>query len=195
MKKVLAVVLALVLVLGLAACGGGGNQVIKNNNTNNAPATNTNQSGSNSGTNTDPGKDNSGSNTAAKGEKVSFGGQNIYPGNAFDASKISEKASTMEVPSCALAGTDTIYTYSDVEITVSEYKGAKVIYSTYFNGTSVKTEKGVSIGASKADMEKAYGTGYKNVGTQYEYTLEGATLTFIIENDKVTSIYYTLIIE
>ena len=194
MKKIIAVVLALVLVLGLAACGNSGNQVIKNNNTNTAPAQN-NTAPSNSGTNTNAGTGNSGANTAAKGENVDFNGQNVFPGNAFDSSKVSEKATTMEVPSCALAGTDTIYTYNDVEITVSEYKGEKVIYSTYFNGTSVKTEKGISIGSSKADMEKAYGTGYKNVGTQYEYNLETAVLTFIIENDKVTSIYYTLVIE
>ena len=35
-KKVLAVVLALVMVLGLAACGGGGNTTPAGNNTNNA---------------------------------------------------------------------------------------------------------------------------------------------------------------
>ena len=195
MKKLTAIVLVLVLVLGLAACGEGGSTVIKNNNTNNSSATNTTPGGSNSGTNTDPTPGNQGTNTEEKGEKVLFNGQNIYPGNAFDSSKISEKASTMEQPSCALAGTDVIYTYQDVEITVSEYKGAKVIYSTYFIGTAMKTEKGVSIGSAKADMEKAYGTGYKNIGTQYEYPLDGATLTFIVENDKVTSIYYTLIIE
>jgi len=194
MKKLIAVLLAAVLVLGLAACGNGGTQVLNNNNASNgsAPAANTNNSGNtapsgNTGNNSSQGSD---TNTGA--EKVTFAGQNVFPGNAFDASKIKEEAKVMEIPSCALAGTDTVYTYKDVEVTVSEYKGSKVIYSTYFLTNQMKTEKGITIGSSKADVEKAYGTGYKNVGTQYEYAFDDATVSFIIEGDRVTSITYTL---
>ena len=192
MKKALAIIIAAALVLGLAACGGGNSQVLNNNSgTNN----NASQSGStNNAANASPSENTSPSdNTAASGsEKVMYDGQNIYPGNPFDASKVKEDASIMEIPSCALAGTDTVYTYKDVEITVSEYNGEKVIYSTYFLTSAMKTEKGITIGSTKADMEKAYGTNYKNVGTQYEYSFDTASISFIIEGDRITSITYTL---
>ena len=202
MKKVLAVIIALVLVIGLAACGDGGSQVINNNggantnasaDTNTAPNQNAQPNGGSNGSSNETA--NGGAGTAADGEDLVFGGQSVYPGKAFDASKISEKANVMEIPSCALSGTDTVYTYKDAEITVSEYKGSKVIYSVYFTSPQMKTAKGIALGSTKADMEKAYGTDYKNAGSQYEYTLGDAVLAFIVENDKVTSITYTLIIQ
>ena len=54
----------------------------------------------------------------------------------------------------------------------------------------VSTPEGVCIGMSKEDMEKAYGTDYEVSSGFYRYTKDNMKLSFIIENEEITSIEY-----
>ncbi len=117
----------------------------------------------------------------------------ITPGTEFDETKINEEAAISEIPSCAFSGTDKIYTYEGVEITVSKIDGKDTVYEVYFIDESVETAEGVKITDSKELMTQKYGTNYKEeLGNNYTYTKGKIILSFTIENDVITGITYTL---
>ena len=108
---------------------------------------------------------------------IKYDGVNIVPGTKFDESKISDNVEISEIPSCAFDGVDKVYNYSNVEITVAEVNGVK-------------------ISDSKDLMLEKYGEDYKNtLSNKYDYTKENVELSFIVENDIITGIEYTLITE
>lgn len=124
---------------------------------------------------------------------VKYNGVDVTPGEAFDESAIDEESEYYEIVSCAFDGYDKVYTYSGVEITVSEIDGTDTVYSVYYIDESVETEEGLKISDSKEDMLNAYGENYENdIENKYSYTLDDVILSIIVENDIVTSIEYTL---
>ena len=101
-----------------------------------------------------------------------------------------------EIPSCAFDGVDKVYNYSNVEITVAEVNGTPTVYSVYFKDDTISTNEGVKISDSKDLMLEKYGEDYKNtLSNKYDYTNENVELSFIVENDIITGIEYTLITE
>lgn len=127
---------------------------------------------------------------------IKYDGVNVVPGIKFDESKISDDAEISEIPSCAFDGVDKVYTYSNVEITVAEINGTPTVYSVYFKDDTISTNEGVKISDSKDLMLEKYGEDYKNtLSNKYDYTKGNVELSFIVENDIVTGIEYTLITE
>lgn len=117
----------------------------------------------------------------------------ITPGMVFDKNKLNEEVKVSEIPSCAFDGTDNVYTLSNLEITVANIDGEDRVYSVYFLDDEVETNEGVKITDSKQKMIDKYGNNYEQrLGNQFTYTKGNVELTFIIENEIITSIEYTL---
>ena len=124
---------------------------------------------------------------------VNYNGVEVTPGTEFNEDAIEEEATFSEIPSCAFEGTDKVYTYSGMEITVATIDNKDTVYSVYFIDDSVETEEGVKIADSKEKMIEKYGENYTiTLETKYTYTSGNVELSFIIENDMITSIEYTL---
>lgn len=133
-------------------------------------------------------------NNKSKSFSVKLDEINIAPGNKFDEGKIAEEANVSEIPSCAFDGIDKIYTYSNVEITVSDINGVPTVYSVYFKDDTIYTEEGLKISDNKDLMIEKYGKDYNNsLKNKYDYTKGDTTLSFVLENDIITGIEYTLI--
>lgn len=107
--------------------------------------------------------------------------------------KLGEPQNYFEAESCAFQGLDKTYTYSSFEITTYPIDKVDYINSVALLDDNVATAEGVRIGASAADVEAAYGKDFKDVNGSRVYTNGKSTLTFILENDVVTSIEYTAI--
>lgn len=138
-------------------------------------------------------KEESNQNNLAEGYSLKYKGIDITPGKAFKESDISEKYDYSEIESCAFEGKDKIYTYSDVEVNVAKVDGKDTVYSVYFLNTEPETGEGIKISDSKEQMIKAYGENYENITeTNYIYKKGNVNLSFIVENDIITSIEYTL---
>lgn len=130
---------------------------------------------------------------AKEGYTVEYDGVNVTPGTKFDENAISEEYDFYEIQSCAFEGNDKVYTYSGIEIDVAEVDGVDTVYYVYFLDTEVETEEGIKISDTLDDMLDAYGEDYENsVENSYVYTRGDVNLTFIVENDVITSIEYTL---
>lgn len=125
---------------------------------------------------------------------IKYEGVDITPGQEFDENAISEEYTYSEIQSCAFDGIDEVYTYSGVEITVANVDGIKTVYSVYFNDEETQTEEGVRISDSKDIMLEKYGEDYQNdLENKYVYQRGNVELSFIIENEYIIYIEYTLI--
>ena len=190
MKKWIAMLLALMMVLSLAACGG-----------DEAPA---GDQQVNLGQVTEATKAADETEAPVQGGEVvpggavfafAYEGVEIIPGAAFDASLLPEAASVYEVPSCALEGTDNLYNYELFEVTAFDEGGGEFVYSIYFIDPNLTTPEGLALGDDLAKAVELYGEGYENLDGELVYTVEKTQLRLIVENDVVVSIEYRMVTE
>ncbi len=124
---------------------------------------------------------------------VKYNGVEVTPGTEFNESLISEEANFSEIASCAFEGTDKMYTYSGVELVVANVNGKDKIYSVYFITQDVKTAEGVGLTDNISKMIEAYGEDYNQlISNKYTYTKGEVELSFIVQDDLITSIEYVL---
>lgn len=175
-RKFLLLVLAVLMVVTLCACGPNGD-----------PSTSENP---------DSTADPSGSTTTANGYGFQVTGSNgtvtLYADMDFSTvvSALGDHANYFEAPSCAFNGLDKIYTYSNFEVhTYPDGKADRISMILILNDL-VSTPEGISIGSTQAEMENAYGTGYTQSGSAYTYTKDNMKLTFLITEGSITSIEY-----
>lgn len=117
----------------------------------------------------------------------------VVPGTEFNVDAINAEADFSEIPSCAFEGTDKMYTYDNVEIIATEIDGKDKVYQVYFIDDTISTNEGVKITDSKDLMIEKYGNEYEEkLGSKYVYTKNNVELSFMIENDIITGIEYTL---
>lgn len=189
MKKIFALILALTLALGLTACGDAGESVgeqqitlggelmeyTKGEDTPEAPVAGP-------------------EGPVFTGDYVfRFEDVEVIPGNAFDASKLPEALSVYQVPSCALVGTDNVYSYATFEVTAYDEGNGEFVYSVYFTDPNLTTPEGLALGDSLSRAVELYGTGFEDVGGEYVYTKDLTQLRLIVENEVVVSIEYRLV--
>ena len=183
MKKLVCILLTLVLLLSLAACGGESNEA--------PPAANTNTPAPSDST---PAED------QKKPEDVFHfiwldEGVKLIPGNPFDPSVLPEANDLFEVPSCAIEGTDNVYSYDAFELTAYNDGNGEVIYSIYLLDPNVTTAEGLYLGDDRATVEKLYGTDYTDNDGELVYTKGSTELRIILEDDLVSSIEYRMVTE
>ncbi|MBR3972821.1 MAG: hypothetical protein IKJ99_02575 [Oscillospiraceae bacterium] len=186
MKKLIAMLLALVLVLSLAACGAeeNSNEDLVITRAPEAEATDAPEA--------------EGIEEAPAVEEgmytLTVDGVELIPGAAFDPAVLGEAASVYEVPSCAIEGTDNVYNYETFEITAYDDGTGEVIYSIYFLDPSLTTTEGLALGDDEAKVAELYGENYEVDGTAYVYTKTGSQLFIIVENGSVVSIEYRMVV-
>lgn len=127
--------------------------------------------------------------------KLEYEGKDMTPGAVFSRDIFGGEVTYSEVPSCAGQGTDKVYNYGSYEITAYQDGDQEKIYSVYFIDDKITTTEGVKISDDSSVMFEKYGDNYEQTGNQYTYTSGNVELSFIVENDFIRSITYTMVIE
>ncbi len=184
MKRIFALILALVMVLCLCACGGSGNadaEII---------------GGGAQGGSVDMGEapDNTQKeDTADEGVySFTFEGVELIPGEKFDASALPEAQNVFTVPSCALEGTDNVYSYGTIEVTAYDEGNGEHIYSVYIVDANITTNEGLALGDSKDKVIELYGENFTDNNGEYTYKKGNTLLVIVFQNDTVLSIDFRL---
>ena len=177
MKKALIVIIAIIVIVAICV---GVYFLTNGSKETNSPAEN--------GVNT---AENSSENTI----KLEYEGKDMTPGAVFSRDIFGEEVTYSEVPSCDGQGTDKVYNYDSYEITAYQDGDQEKIYSVYFIDDQITTTEGVKISDDSSVMFEKYGDNYEQTGNQYTYTSGNVELSFIVENDFIRSITYTLVIE
>lgn len=174
MKKLLIVALALCMLLGLAACGAstGAEGTVGNNavgdTTPSAPAED-------------------GFAFEYKGTKITF-----HAPAAPIVAALGEPVKYTESTSCAFEGLDKSYYYGSFYLETYPKADEDFVYGWWFADDSVTTEEGIYIGATQAEVEKAYGTEGYNGTNAFVINKPAGSLTIILENGLVNSIQYAI---
>lgn len=179
MKKLICILLSLMLLLSIAACGGAETP----------PA---------AGNDTPTPSDSTPVEEQKKPEEAFFlisEGVKLIPGKPFDPSVLPEANDMFEVPSCAIEGTDNVYSYDAFELTAYNDGTGEVIYSIYLLDPNVITEEGLYLGDDRATVESLYGTDYVETDGELVYTKGETELRIILEEDLAASIEYRMVTE
>lgn len=100
-----------------------------------------------------------------------------------------------EAPSCAFQGLDKIYTYHGFTVYTYEADGTDHVSSVVLTDDSVTTPEGIAIGFGLDEVLAAYGDGYTTNGSAYIYTKGKTTLSFILQNEQISSIEYGVLLD
>lgn len=102
-----------------------------------------------------------------------------------------------EAVSCVYTGMDKTYAYDDLILYTYPDGDADRLLELYCTG-NVQTAQGIGIGASRKDLEAAYGTGHTQAGSTLTYALSAqdeltvpASLYFELDGDTVCAIGLT----
>lgn len=127
-----------------------------------------------------------------KDNKDVFGYNNgsvvLVPGEKFDAQAdgLSETIAYMEAASCYFDGLDKVFTYDGYEVTTYPKGDGDYIQSINITSDAIKTDKGIGVGSTPAQLEAAYGKDYTVSGKMYEYYQDDTKyMYFFILNDVV----------
>lgn len=183
MQKAAALLLVFLLSLTLlAACGGNGSSAVGNSGSTSPAAGQS--AGSASGAN---------AGTGANMFAFSYKNTAITPGVQMEPllAGLGEPLDIFEAPSCAFDGVDKIYYYPGFMVNTYPVDGVDHVLSVVFQDDSVKTDEGVYLGMTKAEVEAAYGAGTLNdIGNLLTYKQGNSELVFLLEGEEVIDISY-----
>lgn len=93
-------------------------------------------------------------------------------------------------------GEEDVYLYEGLEVRAGRLDDSRVIVSALIQGSGISTAEGISIGDAFADVILTYGDQFeKGEDHSYTYERDGSNLSFLIENEAVASIHYTVVEE
>lgn len=192
MKKMFAVLLAMLMLLGLCACGNTDKpQETTAPIASDAPATEPSA--------TEEGELDGGFDIGVVPVEpfvFTFNGVTLIPGTVYDAAALPEPTSVYQVPSCAIEGTDNVYNFNDaVEITAFNDGSQEIIYSIAIFDPNVCTDEGLYLGDDMARVIELYGEDYTENGTAVVYTKGNTELTIILQNGFVVDMEFKWITE
>ena len=109
---------------------------------------------------------------------------------------IGNASSVETAPNCLAINVadDKMYYYNGFMIQTYTDNEAEKVYMIQITGTAASTTKGITVGSTAADIEKAYGlsAATEHSDFMYSYNADSKThLDFIMESGKVMEIYYT----
>ena len=108
---------------------------------------------------------------------------------------LGEPRSYTEEPSCAFDGMDKTYYYGSFYLSTYPMDGKDYVYNLWFADDGVATDEGIRIGSTQSQVEDAYGKDCFN-GTNIFVMPKGQSkLVILIEDGKVSSIRYEVILE
>ena len=105
---------------------------------------------------------------------------------------LGEPVKYTESTSCAFEGLDKSYYYGSFYLETYPKGDEDFVYGWWFADDSVTTEEGIYIGATQAEVEKAYGTEGYNGTNAFVINKAAGALTIILEDGAVTSIQYAI---
>ena len=162
MKKKMAALLALIMVLALVLCSCGGG-------------------------NTTPGN-----NSGSAGKDLYFEVNGVKVEMKADAEAVLKALGTYknsyEAPSCAFDGMDKIYSYGGYDILTYTMDGKDYISGVVLRDDTVETPEGIAIGSKLDDVKKAYQP--KEDGSSINVYTDNCRLLIILDGGVVTSIQY-----
>ena len=169
MKKIITLLLAALMLVSLCACGDDGSA---DPTTPQGPTPNEN------------------------GFVLNYKGQQlrIHADFAPILAALGQPVTYNESSSCAFDGLDKTYYYGNLYIDTYPVGDKDYIYDFWFADDSISTAEGIYIGATKAQVEAAYGTECFNGNNAYIITKADESLTIILEDGVVTSIQYSLVL-
>ena len=132
--------------------------------------------------------------TAAVKLEFVYEGVTLVPGQAFDYNDLPAYDSLYTVPSCALEGTDNVYSYGCMEVTAFDQGEGEFIYSVYILDDSVATPEGLKIGHTVDKVVELYGEEFQDNNGEYIYTQGEVMLSILFDGDTVTSIEYLMVV-
>ena len=176
MKKLIALILALTMVLALAACGG------------EKPAETT--APVSGGTVAPITPDASSWKYTVRGVDILM---NAEAAPILEA--LGEPVSFTEEASCAFTGLDKTYNYGGFFLQTYPLNDVDYIYSAWLMDDSSETPEGIYIGATQAEVEAAYGADGFNGSNAYTMAGTTSTLTIILTDGVVSSIQYDAVVE
>ena len=173
MKKIFALVLALMLVMSLAACGG------ESAPETTAPAAKAPMA------------------PDASSWKYTVRGVDIlmHAEAAPILEALGEPVSYTEEASCAFTGLDKTYNYGGFFLNTYPIGEKDYIYGVCLMDDSSTTPEGIYIGATQAEVEAAYGAEGFNGTNAYILKSTTTTLTIILDDGLVSSIQYDAVVE
>lgn len=104
--------------------------------------------------------------------------------------QLGEEKSYFEAASCAFPGLEKTYTYSSFSLYTYEDGEQDRVASIVILDDSVGTAEGIYLNDSLDDIIAQYGDDYEHSVNLYTYTAGRMQLSFIVEDDVVTSIEY-----
>lgn len=131
---------------------------------------------------------------------IRIGGFTATPKTTMDdvRAALGEADEYAEAISCVYEGMDKTFTYGDTTFYTFPDGDTDRLMEVYCTGGDVTTAKGITFGASVAEIETAYGKDYTCSGKLLTYELpvsgedmEPASLYFVLENDCVAAIAMT----
>lgn len=120
-----------------------------------------------------------------KGTKIALNA----PAEAVVAA-LGEPLEYSESTSCAFDGLDKQYKYDSFYLETYPLNGKDYVYGWWFVDDLVETEEGICIGSAHADVEAAYGAENYNGSNAFQVKKGSGSLTIIVEEGVVTSIQY-----
>ena len=167
MKKFLILMLTVLLLVSLCACGTGEGD----------PSGST-PSGDIQGT--------------AKGYVFVYKGAELTPGVQFQPDALPEPEYEYTAPNCALAGNDVVYNYGDIEVAVYSDGKSDTIQSVYIIDPNLTTPEGLALGDGLTKVTQLYGDSYTQNGAEWQFAKGNMILCVMIQDDYVTGIEYLL---
>ncbi|MBP5491800.1 MAG: hypothetical protein J6Y08_03055 [Clostridiales bacterium] len=199
MKKICSIVLAVVMASAMAACSDA--KTISSSGTSGASGgTTTTAAQSQDGGNGESSADGNGQvdlTIDTTGNFVfAYEGVDILLGADPDAvlEGLGDPKSYLEVPSCAHDGTDHVYTYTNMVLTVYIPTGSDKGYISDVLVTSdlVSTPEGLEIGMSADDAREKYGDPDKDDDVSFVYTRGTSQLLITLSAGSIISIEYMI---
>lgn len=188
MKKLFAILLALTLLLSLTACDNG-----EKPQETTAPAETTAPVETVTTPETTAPQETQTSVVEGPDFCFTFEGVVLTPGTVYDAAALPEPNSVFQVPSCAIEGTDNVYSFDALDITAFHDGTQEIIYAITIFDPNVCTDEGLYLGDDAAHVIELYGENYTENGTAMVYTRPNTVLTVILQNGFVMSIEFTWI--
>lgn len=119
----------------------------------------------------------------------------LTPGAVYDAAALPAPISVYQVPSCAIEGTDNVYSFDTVEITAFHDGTQEIIYAIAIFDPNICTDEGLYLGDDAARVVELYGENYTENGTAMVYTSGNTMLTIILQNGFVADMEFSWIAE
>lgn len=125
-------------------------------------------------------------------------GTKIYMNQDFSEvySTLGTEQSKFTSPSCAFEGQeDNVYTYASYQLVTYTNKSKEYVYSITLKDDTVETDLGAYLGQEKKEVISLYGDSYKENNGALTYEGKDGSVEFLFEDDYVSQISYTAIVE